>query len=155
MLKYESTLITFTEVPNEISLCFNITNCPCRCEECFEPWLREDRGAELTLDVIKTIYNKSPKITCICFLGGDGDYDALYKLCIALKFEIPDIKLAMYSGRTQMNSQMKEVLDYYKIGPFVPMYGPLNKKTTNQKFYKKIDQNSWLDITYLFQKERI
>ena len=29
----------------------------------------------------------------------------------------------------------------------------LNKKTTNQKFYKK-ENNKWIDITYKFQKER-
>lgn len=36
-MKYESTLITFTEIPDEISLCLNISGCPCHCEGCFEP----------------------------------------------------------------------------------------------------------------------
>ena len=36
-IKYESTLITFTEIPDEISLCLNISGCPCHCEGCFEP----------------------------------------------------------------------------------------------------------------------
>ena len=53
MLKYESALVTFTEVPDEISLCFNLTLCPCHCQGCFEPWLAEDSGTILTIEEIK------------------------------------------------------------------------------------------------------
>ena len=31
------------------------------------------------------------------------------------------------------------LLDYYKVGPYIPERGPLNKETTNQRFYKKVD----------------
>ena len=70
-IKYESTLVTFTEVPDEISLCLNISGCPCCCEGCFEPWLREDCGDTLTYDVLAELIKKHPHITCLCFMGGD------------------------------------------------------------------------------------
>ena len=28
MLKYVDTLVTFSEIPDEISLCINVSNCP-------------------------------------------------------------------------------------------------------------------------------
>lgn len=137
MLKYLETLVTFTEVPDEISLCFNITNCPCNCKGCFEPWLAEDTGEPLTIAAIKEVLSTKVGITCICFMGGDNDYAALYKLCNECRMFLPQYKLAMYSGRQIFRTDLSSVLDYYKIGPYIPERGPMNKETTNQIFYKK------------------
>ena len=46
------------------------------------------------------------------------------------------------------------ILDYYKIGPYIPEKGPLNKNTTNQVMYKKVD-GEWKDITYRFQEKKV
>lgn len=92
MLKYESTLITFTEIPQEISLCFNLTQCPCHCENCFEPWLREDYGTPLTIQTIDTEIDKHKNFTCICFMGGDADHQYLYTLITKLKTRYPFLK---------------------------------------------------------------
>lgn len=153
MLKYESTLVTFTEVPDEISLCINLTCCPCRCKECFEPWLRDDYGSVLSFDSIQEMRLKNPHVSCICFLGGDNDHLALYHLCKMIKSYYPSLKLALYSGLDTMDPLLKEVLDYYKFGPYIPEYGPLNKTTTNQHFMKKTGSH-WEDITYKFQIEK-
>ena len=150
-IKYEDTLVTFTEVPDEISLCFNITNCPCRCEGCFEPWLREDRGDRLTMDVLRAEIAKHPHITCICFMGGDRFYDEVAILTMECRREYPNLKFAMYSGVQEMNPFLSKVLDYYKVGPYIAAAGPMDKKTTNQRFYKKVN-GEWEDITYRFQK---
>ena len=37
MLKYSNYEITFAEVPDEISLCINLTNCPHKCIGCHSP----------------------------------------------------------------------------------------------------------------------
>ena len=153
MLKYDSTLVTFTEVPDEISLCFNISNCPCHCQDCFEPWLREDRGDPLTLKAVCSELEKHPHVTCVCWMGGDSDYDALIRLSTALTFTMPSLKIAMYSGRPEMSFPLADYLNYYKVGPYMPQYGPLNKTTTNQRFYKKVN-DSWVDITYRFQEKK-
>ena len=58
MLKYVDTKVTFAEVPNEISLCINISNCPCHCINCHSSYLAEDIGEPLNLDnLVKLIKN--------------------------------------------------------------------------------------------------
>ena len=47
MLKYVDTLVSFQEVPDEISLCINISNCPCHCDGCHSPYLADDIGEYL------------------------------------------------------------------------------------------------------------
>ena len=136
MLKYESTLVTFTEIPDEISLCFNISNCPCRCVDCFEPWLRNDIGSELTLAAAAELICANPHITTVCFMGGDADHEALIKLIAELREYFPDLKWAMYSGLSSWDNKLSAWLNYYKIGPYMPEFGPLNEKTTNQRMYK-------------------
>lgn len=37
MLKYSNYEVTFAEVPDEISLTLNLTNCPYMCENCHSP----------------------------------------------------------------------------------------------------------------------
>ena len=152
MLKYQDTLVTFTEVPDEISLCFNISHCPCGCQGCFEPWLAEDRGEPLTIASVQRELLKHPHITCICWMGGDREPEALAALTTTLRQNFPHLKFAMYSGRAKGVPALYKALDYYKIGPYMPNFGPLNRHTTNQRFYKKV-KNEWLDITSKFQKE--
>ena len=149
MLKYDDYMVTFTEVPDECSLCFNITNCPCHCDKCFEPWLQEDFGSELNIEVIKSVMAENKYCTCICFMGGDRDHVELGKIITQCRKIWPDMKIAMYSGLPQMDNNLAKQLDYYKIGPFIPLFGPLNKKTSNQHFYKK-ENYKWVDITYRF-----
>lgn len=40
-------------------------------------------------------------------------------------------------------------LDYLKLGPFLQEYGPLDKQSTNQRFYK-IENKELVDITFKF-----
>ena len=136
-IKYTDSLITFTEIPDEISLCFNISGCPHHCDQCFEPWLREDRGQPLTYEVIKQKYQTNPHITCICFMGGDRYHKEIVTLIQKLKQDYSCLKFALYSGDSERDTLLEPELDYYKIGSYMPQEGPLNQKTTNQRFYKK------------------
>lgn len=148
MIKYEKAMLTFTEVPDEISLCINCTCCPLRCKECFEPWLQNNYGKQLTFDELDRLTADSPWITCVCFMGGINDYNTLYHLMAHLKYK--GLKIALYSGHNHMQPGIMDLVDYYKLGPYMPEYGPLNKKTTNQRFWKK-ENGQWIDITYRFQ----
>lgn len=152
---YQNTLVTFTEVPDEISLCFNLYGCPFHCHNCFEPWLQERRpqsnaGFVFDMSAITKELEEHPHCTCICFMGGDGDPITLYTIIDKLRKTYPVMKFAMYSGDTKMNPLLETCLDYYKLGPFIEELGPLNSTTTNQRMYKKIN-NEWTDITYRFQ----
>lgn len=154
-LKYESTLVTFTEVPDEIALCFNISGCPCNCQDCFEPWLRDDIGSVLDAAVLEAEIASHPHISCVCFMGGDRHPDQIAQLIANVREKFPHLKWAMYSGKTVWVDELAKQLDYYKIGPYMPQFGPLNVETTNQIMYKKIKNDEWQDITYRFQEKKV
>ena len=58
-MKYCETAITFSEVPDEVTLCINISNCPCHCKGCHSAYLAEDIGEELTFEVLQTPIQKT------------------------------------------------------------------------------------------------
>lgn len=164
MLFVHSHAISLLEVPNEISLCFNISGCPCKCEGCSEPYLREDVGDCLTFDYIKDLLKryKDYGLTCICFMGGDKDHEDLEELLILVKAEFPNIKTAFYSGFDYINVDLIPHLNYYKYGRFIlpegepsewhkKSCGPINFPWSNQKVFKIVD-NKMIDITNEFRQ---
>ena len=149
MLKYVDTKVTFSEIPNEISLCINISNCPCACKGCHSSYLAEDIGNELNSNSIKELINNNKGITCICFMGGDSNPSEVDALAQFIKIYFP-IKIAWYSGRQELSKDINlNNFDFITLGPYIEELGPLNNKTTNQKFYK-IEENKLIDITDIF-----
>lgn len=137
MLKYVDTKITFAEVPDEISLCIEISNCPCHCKGCHSPYLAEDIGEELTCEKLKELIQTNNGITCIAFMGGDNDPMDICSLARYIKLFYPNIKVAWYSGRQELPKHfLLEEFDYLKLGPYIEELGPLTSKTSNQTFYK-------------------
>ena len=160
MLKYVNYDITFQEIPDEITLCINISNCPCHCKGCHSSYLAEDIGEKLTLDKIYKLIENSEGITCICFMGGDSSPKEIDMFARCIK-DLYDIKVAWYSGRQELSKYINlKWFDFIKLGPYIEEFGPLNSKTTNQRFYQVIksyyeDGTSGyelLDTTYKFWK---
>lgn len=149
MLKYLTYSVVFQEVPDEISLALEITNCPHHCKNCHSPYLRDNIGIELTQKEINSLIELHPHITCICLMGGDSDHEDVVR--VAKQIRSCGLKVAMYSGDDAVDSKLVSCLDYYKIGSYQEKAGPLSSKTTNQKFYKIVDQKM-VDITYRFVK---
>ena len=74
MLKYVNTGIVFQEIPDEVTLAINISNCPCHCPGCHSRYLWEDIGLPLNTDAIDAFVEQyGTDITCISFMGGDAD----------------------------------------------------------------------------------
>ena len=160
MLKYLNTQVTFSEVPDEITLCINITGCKIGCKNCHSSYLAEDIGEGLTLDKIYKLIENSEGITCICFMGGDSSPKEIDMFARCIK-DLYDIKVAWYSGRQELSKYINlKCFDFIKLGPYIEEFGPLNSKTTNQRFYQVIksyyeDGTSGyelLDTTYKFWK---
>ena len=162
MLKYVDTKVTFSEVPDEISLCINISNCPCHCKNCHSPYLAEDIGKPLIYKETynnKTVINGSPLsklieankgITCVCLMGGDSNPEYINILGRTIKCH--KLKSAWYSGRQELSKDINlEWFNYIKLGPYIEELGPLNSRTTNQRFYKVSDREL-IDITSKFWK---
>ena len=144
-------MVTFSEVPDEISLCIEISNCPCHCKNCHSSYLAEDIGEELTLDKIYKLIDNNEGITCICFMGGDSSPKEIDMFARCIK-DLYNIKIAWYSGRQELSKDIDlKNFDVIKLGPYIEELGPLTKNTTNQKFYKVIN-NELIDNTYLFWK---
>ena len=162
MLKYINYQVTFLEVPDEISLCINISNCPCHCKNCHSSYLAEDIGNNLDLQALTTLIDKNKGITCVCIMGGDSNPSEVDDIAQDIKEYYPNLKVAWYSGRQDLSKAIDlRNFDYLKLGPYIEELGPLNSKTTNQKFYKvHIEQagdNYWEsleDITYRFNGKR-
>lgn len=156
MLKYLEAEVVFSEIPDEITLAINITNCQNHCIGCHSPQLRRDTGDELTFEGIENLISKNDGITCICFMGEGNDRDALQHLIIHIREIYGDkYKIGIYSGRNAVGLFYWENLDYIKMGPYIPEYGPLNKPTTNQRLFKRIKGtvgDKWEDITCKFWK---
>lgn len=147
MIKYTDTQITFREVPNEVSLSINISNCPYRCKGCHSPYLQKNIGKELTTEVLDKLIEKyKDQITCVTFLGDGGNIEEIagfvkyvwqkgYFTCLYTGSEKIDEIVDVCNG----------FLCYIKIGPYIEEKGALDKPTTNQKFYKVIYETDMND----------
>ena len=162
MIKYTETQVTFSEIPDEISLCINISNCPHRCFGCHSPHLQEDVGEELTPEVLDKLIEDNKGITCVCFMGEGGSLFEIAYLSELVHLK-HNLKTAWYTGLDFSLNSLGDVVvrpvitnsfDYIKTGPYIESLGPLNKKTTNQRMYKKVSDKpiKFEDITYKFWK---
>lgn len=137
MIKYipQDTQVTFAEIPDEITLCINLSCCPHRCPGCHSPYLQMDYGVELENDTLNDLIEYNRGITCVCFMGGDGDKERLIEL--AKEVVNMGLKTAWYSGEKEIDLyEYGWYFDYIKIGPYIKELGPINVSTTNQKLYK-------------------
>ncbi len=155
MLKYVNTSIVFQEIPDEVTLSVNISNCPCRCPNCHSRFLWDDIGTPLTTDELNRLvleYNR--EITCICFMGGDAAPEQINQLAQYIRHNHPNLKVGWYSGRIRISSAIdKSAFDYIKIGPYIKHLGGLKERTTNQRMYKKTMDGGFSDITDRFWKK--
>jgi anaerobic ribonucleoside-triphosphate reductase activating protein len=155
MLKYVNTGVVFQEIPDEVTLAVNISNCPCHCPGCHSRFLWEDIGNLLTTQVLDNFVQEfGANITCICFMGGDAEPLYVNTLARYLHTAHPKFKVGWYSGRLRIPSGVQKAdFDYIKIGPYIAHLGPLNRKTTNQRLYKRLEDNKFMDITARFWKK--
>ena len=154
MLKYVNKGIVFQEIPDEVTLAINISNCPCRCPGCHSRYLWEDIGLPLTTDAIDSfVEDYGQDITCLAFMGGDCDPKGINQLAQYIHEEYPQYKVGWYSGRLRIPSSVKKTdFDYIKVGPYIRHLGPLKKPTTNQRLYRQNNTGTFDDITDRFWK---
>lgn len=154
MLKYLNTQVTFAEVPDEITLCINITGCKNGCKNCHSSYLAEDIGNPLNKTVLSKLLEDNKGISCVSFMGGDRDTIHIVALASWVKTHT-NLKVAWYSGRQELSDIVVRQLrwfDYIKLGPYREEFGPLNSRTTNQRMYK-VHDCELEDITSKFWKE--
>jgi len=156
MLKYVNTGVVFQEIPDEVTLAINISNCPCHCPGCHSRYLWDDIGMPLDTDAIDAFIERyGDDITCLLFMGGDADPVGVNQLAQYIHETYPQFKVAWYSGRLRVSPAVNKAdFDYLKIGPYIKHLGPLKSPTTNQRLYRLRDDGSFEDITYRFWRQR-
>jgi len=164
MIRYvkEDTTVAFAEIPNETSLCLNISNCQNSCVGCHSPYLKKNIGEYLDYAELDKLAKENEGITCICLMGEGNDFCDIIHYG-AYIHNILGLKSAVYSGREDIpEAAYWDVFDYIKIGPYKAEFGPLNSKTTNQRLYHHngekeaeieingVKHQGWTDITHKF-----
>ena len=163
-LKFVDTKIVFSEVPDEISLAINFSNCPIHCFGCHSQELWKDVGIQLTVDNLSELLKNNIDVSCICLLGGDLHPEAINEIAYMIKNNMLNIaserkdqkklKIAWYSGRDKISKHINlDYFDYIKIGSYKESLGGLNCKTTNQCFYKKIEEVDYNHVTKVLWKD--
>lgn len=156
MLKYTDIQVVFREVPDEITLAINISNCPCHCESCHSPYLAKDIGKDLTQRALERLIRDHDSITCVAFMGGDSEPELVNLLAEVVRKA--GLKVCWYSGRQELSDKINlSNFDFIKLGPYIKGLGPLDKPTTNQKFYEihhvwRDNYHAMVDITDKFWK---
>ena len=158
MIKYipQDTTVVFAEIPDEICLALNLSLCPHRCPGCHSPYLQKDYGVELDEETLDQLLEHNSGITCVLFMGGDGDKERLKEF--ASHIAVKGYKVAWYSGEKELDMfEFGWFFDYIKVGPYIESLGPINSPTTNQRLYKIgrfYNQNQIMleDITNKFWK---
>lgn len=163
MVKYYNAMVVFEEIPDEITLAINITNCPCHCKGCHSKFLWEDIGTELTFEELRRLIDKNDGITCVCFMGGDADPKEInYLAGVVITKSVcsqKPMQVAWYSGKDELSEEIDiGRFEYIKLGHYDEKLGGLDKETTNQRMYQVVvNENREFelnDITSKFWKKR-
>ena len=154
MLKIASYDVVFQDVPGEVTLSLNLSQCPNCCPGCHSPQLQEDIGYPLDDDMMNDLLDRyGTDVTCVCFMGGDREPQEVMRLSALVRKR--GLKTAWYSGRQQLPECFDAaVLDYVKVGPYIESRGPLTSPDTNQIMYR-IEDGKMTDITDRFKKKGV
>lgn len=148
MLKYVDTEVVFRELPNEITLAINISNCPCNCLGCHSSYLAKDIGTPLTIESLENLIKNNNGISAICFMGGDSNPEEVSELAKYIKESNYNLSIGWYSGRQELSNKIDlRYFNFIKLGPYIESLGGLDKETTNQKLYFIDKDQHLIDIT--------
>lgn len=151
MIKFVNTEVVFRELPDEITLAINISNCPCHCPGCHSSYLAEDIGKELTIETLQNLLNKNKGISAVCFMGGDSNPKEISNLAKYVK-ENTNLLVGWYSGRQELSPEINiDLFNFIKLGPYIEELGPIDKEGSNQKMYF-VENGKLIDITHKFRK---
>ena len=150
MLHYCEIALSNLEVPGETSICIYISGCTMHCPECHYPELqRKDYGDPLLPNLNNILDAYQNMASCLCVLGEGQTTDQMELEILACKGKERGLKTCLYSGRDTNIEPWMSRYDYVKTGSYKRAFGALDKKTTNQRMYRKTTRG-YVDITELF-----
>ncbi|MCH7225846.1 4Fe-4S cluster-binding domain-containing protein [Haloferula sp. A504] len=148
-LRYVCHTVGTLEVPDEVSLIYTVSGCPLRCPGCHSSDLRNPSlGQPLDRSSFGAALDRYAGLaSCVCFLGGEWQPDALIELLKLARDR--GLATCLYSGLEEIDDRIAVHLDYLKLGPFIAARGGLDQPGTNQRF---LDLRSGRDLTHRFQR---
>ena len=150
-LRCDGVDVVMQEVPGEVSLAINVTECPHHCVGCHSAHLAESYG-DYVGDILEGVLQKyKGLITCVCFMGGDQHMDDLVRQAAYINSNYPELKLALYTGHDGFPMQLS-MFNYIKFGHYDAALGGLDNPNTNQRFYRRRSDGRWEDVTFWFWK---
>lgn len=154
MLRYSDYDIVFQEIPDEVTLAINLSNCPNRCKGCHSPYLMDDVGDALTEESLAALLQKYGRaVTCVCFMGGDAEPLEVERLAKYISRQtINPVKVGWYSGKSELPAGLDiRYFQYIKLGSYREELGGLKSEHTNQRLYH-LENGKMNDITYRFKR---
>ncbi len=142
-------VITTQDVLDEIALAISLSGCPLRCKNCHNAFTWNPRfGVLLTDELLEELIAKNKYISCVLFYGGEWQLERLLELISIVKKH--GLSVCLYTGLMleEIKLSKKEllsVLDYIKVGRYIEEKGGLNKKGTNQRFYRILNNGKSLE----------
>lgn len=156
-----SISITLNEIPEHIAVAIELGNCKQKCKGCHSPWLSiplpTKQWMELE-DVMRKVNEQVKKgANAIVLMGGTHTGLTTAELVEAVNVLSCYAPIGLYSGLTDsaaIHKDLKELsrLKWLKTGGFDMKLGGLASPRTNQRFYERQADNTWLDKTNIFQK---
>ncbi len=151
MLRLASYDVVFAEVPGEVTLALNLSECPHRCPGCHSPHLQGVQGEELDGALLDGLLSRyAGAVTCVCVMGGDNDPGAVGR--VAKRVREHNLRTGWYSGCATLPAAIDpRDFDYIKLGPYKEALGGLGDPATNQRFYR-VENGALKDCTAQFIK---
>ena len=164
MLKMYNSAVTFSEFPDEIAICVNISGCKQKCVGCSSPWLQEDVGEELTDEKILELIKGHMDCTVFGIMGGDHDLDDVIRIA-EFVHKHSRMKVGFYSGRDTLEMALLPHIDLYKVGRWVlpegspegwwkKNWGPIQFPFSNQLYFEKV-HNKFINSSQKFRERPI
>ena len=157
--------ITFTEIPDHITVFFEIGGCKMKCKGCHSPYLHTSIHKDLytSIEDMKAYAEnqKAKGATAIVLMGGTYNYGVpVENLIGAIKELSKTLPVGIFSGLhcdSSIHFILKDIeeLQWLKIGDYKEALGGLDSPTTNQHFYARSPRGTWEDCTHLFRKQGV
>jgi anaerobic ribonucleoside-triphosphate reductase activating protein len=151
-MKIHSTAITFSDLPNHVSLSIYSVGCSLGCQGCHNPELISFEHPGATVINIDSLLEKikvaSELIDAIVWTGGEPTLQSdLGELSKRVKEAFPAIIQVLYTGREFNNiaPEHLEHMTYVKAGPYRGV--PVTVLGSNQSFWTRQD-GRWTRIGY-------
>ena len=141
--------ITLTEIPNQVSMFFEIGNCSTHCEGCHSQELWDTNPCKDMVspeEILQRIGLYSGYITAVLFMGGQRnhiDFEQFVEQVIGPSSKV--MPVGIYMGDWEKNDLLLafRYCRWIKLGKYERDLGGLDKKETNQRFIEVQNYKFW------------